>query len=55
MVQPTNDAFYVPQGSSTNIINSFLRFVVGIVTTNVTGKEIDEFIWSFFSVFRENR
>jgi len=40
VVQPTDDIFYVPQGSSTNIIYSFLRFVVAIVTTNVTGKEI---------------
>lgn len=42
MVQPTYDDFYVPQGSSTNITNSFLRVVVAILTTNVSGKEITE-------------
>jgi hypothetical protein len=40
VVQPTYDDFYVPQGSSTNITNSFLRVVVAILTTNVSGKEI---------------
>ena len=40
LVQRTYDDFYVPQGSSKNITNSFLRFVVAIVTTNVSGKEM---------------
>jgi hypothetical protein len=53
VVQPTYDDFYVPQGSSTNITNSFLRVVVTILTTNVSGKEIVTFLFVYlhFNVF----